>query len=255
MKISGVIPAPVPPCFAPSLAWHPCRSCSLRSRFPRVAPGGFCALVPSAAGGRKGSLRRFAPLPPSSLPALRARPLRRCRWGGGFGVPSRRCPALPAPVSAAPCGGGVDGSLRSRVRFVGVCRGLSVSLCRFRSGGFRGPAFGPLSGRAVGRFRLGFVVPPFASLAVRVRRGRAVFLVRRRVALCVVLGSAASRPPRLLRRARGGRWLRGVGSRLPVRAAVPVGLARPGGRSCRLEAVWKFPFQVRRCSMMRVIAM
>ena len=120
-------------------------------------------------------------------------------------------------------------SLGFRAWLVGVCRGFSVSRGRFCSGGFRGAAFGPLSGRAVGRFRLGSVVPPFASLAVRVRRGRAVFLFRCRCALRAVVGSAASRSPRLLRRARGFRWVCGVGSRLPVLAAVPVGVAAFAG--------------------------
>ena len=114
---------------------------------------------------------------------------------------------------------------------VGVCCVCSVSLCRFRSGGFGGAAFGPLSGRAVGRFRLGSVVPPFAALAVRVRRGRAVFLVRRRVALRAVLGSALAAAPRLLCRACGGRWICGFRAGVPVLAALSLRPSSAAGRS------------------------
>lgn len=156
--------------------------------------------------------------------ALRRSPWPRCagRRGRGGGV------LLPPLVAGS-------GARRvSRSGRVGVCCVCSVSRGRFRSGGFRGAAFGPLSGRALGRFRLGSVVPPFAALAVRVRRGRAVFLVRRRFALRAVLGSALAAAPRLLRRACGCGWVCGLRAGLPVRAAVPVGVARFGGRACRL---------------------
>ena len=135
----------------------------------------------------------------------------------------RRLPPLPAAVGwVAPFG---------RFGFLGVCRGCSLSLFRLRAGRSRGSPLGSLLGRALGRFRLGSVVPPLASVALRLRGRCPVFLVRRCVALRAVLGSAASRPPRLLRRAFGGRWLRGFRAGLPVRAAVPVGVTRSGGRS------------------------
>lgn len=114
---------------------------------------------------------------------------------------------------------------------VGVCCVCSVSLCRFRSGGFGGAAFGPLSGRAVGRFRLGSVVPPFAALAVRVRRGRAVFLVRRRFALRAVVGPALAGLPRFLRGAGGGRWVCGFRAGVPVLAALSLRPSSAAGRS------------------------
>lgn len=147
-----------------------------------------------------------------------------------------RFPPLPAAVGwAAPVG---------RLACVGVSRGfvLAVSCCRFRAGRFRGAAFGPLSGRALGRFRPGSVVPPFLPLAVGVCRRRAVPLVRRRVPLCAVLGSACAGVSGFLRGARGARWLRGVGAGLPVLAAVPVGVAFPGACSgrlgCRSRFLW-----------------
>ena len=83
--------------------------------FPRVAPGGFCALCRSLRAGDKGSVAALPasrPCARSSLPARRARPLRRCRWGGGLGFPPvpvrrsrRRLPPLPAAVGwVAPFG-------------------------------------------------------------------------------------------------------------------------------------------------------
>lgn len=128
----------------------------------------------------------------------------------------------------------VGGSLRSLVRLVGVCRGRSVSLFRLRAGRSRGSPFRPVPGRALGRFRPGPVVPPFASLAVGVCRRGPVRFVRRRVPLRAVLGSALAGPPRLLRRACGGRWVCGFRAGLPVRAAVPVGVARRACRPCGL---------------------
>jgi hypothetical protein len=98
------------------------------SRWPPRAPGPptrpLVSDNPSCwAGRRRGSSvalcgpcfldPRGPALPPSSLRALRARPLRPWRWGGGGWVPSRPCRPLPAGASAAPGGGGrvVLGSL------------------------------------------------------------------------------------------------------------------------------------------------
>lgn len=107
------------------MAWRPCRSCSLRSRFPRVAPGGFCALCRSLRASDKGSVATL----PASRPCARPRfrpcalaPSGAVAGGGGFGVPSRPCGPLPAGLPPAPCGGGVGGSLRSPVW---LCGGVS----------------------------------------------------------------------------------------------------------------------------------
>lgn len=121
---------------------------------------------------------------------------------------------------------------------VGVCRGFcSLSCCRFRAGSAGGAAFGPLSGRALGRRRPGVVVAPVAAGAVRVRRRGAVFLARRRRGVRPLLGSPPAGPPRFLRGApgglRGARVLVRVGAGLPVLAALPLRSGRPGGRSRR----------------------
>jgi hypothetical protein len=122
-----------------------------------------------------------------------------------------------------------------RFGFLGVCRGCSFSLFRLRPGRWCRSPLGPLSGRPLGRFRPRSVVPRLAPVAVGVRGGGPVRFFRRRFALRAVVGSAVAGPARFLRRSPGGRWLRGVGAGLPVRAAVPLGVARPGGRPCRLE--------------------
>ena len=133
---TGGFPPPHPPRFAPSrrpwLGIPAGRARCARMFSPASRRGAF-ALVPFAAGGCKGLLRRFAPLRPSSLPARRTRPLRRCRWGGGFGVPSR--PGGPLPAGLPPLlrrwGGGSRWSLSA---FMGVRCGFVfsrfVSRCR-----------------------------------------------------------------------------------------------------------------------------
>ncbi len=156
--------------------------------------------------------------------------LRPCAVRRGRAVAGRRGRGGGCVVPAA----GGRGCPSVGLLAVGVCCVCSVSLCRFRSGGFGGAAFGPLSGRAVGRFRLGSVIPPFAALAVRVCRGRAVFLVRRRVALRAVLGSALAAAPRLLRGACGGRWVCGFRAGVPVLAALSLRPSSAAGRSCGL---------------------
>ena len=105
----------------------------------------------------------------------------------------------------------------------------------------------------MGRFRLGSVVPPFAALAVRFCRGRAVFLVRRRVALRAVLGSALAAAPRLLRGACGGRWVCGFRAGVPVLAALSLRPSSAAGRSCGLavRSLPLFPSAARSRSVAR----
>ena len=223
-SIGGAAPVP-PPSLAFALAALPPRRvggllalCALRSL--RATRAGRC--VPSPLRGS----------PPCALALFgpsRVCPLRRWRWGAGFWG------SLPS-LSPAPGGR----CRRSRRRWVagflvrwlfwGVCRGCSVSLFRLRAGRSRGSPFRPVPGRAVGRFRPGPVVSPFASFAVRLRGGGPVRFFRRRVALRAVVGSAVAGPPRLLRRARGGRWVCGFCAGLPLPAAVPL---RPAALAVR----------------------
>jgi hypothetical protein len=172
-------------------------------------------------------------------------PSARVRFAASRPCPGRRGRAVLVAVGVAggvwspPPVAGSGARLVSRSGCVGVCRGCSVSLFRLRAGRSRRSPFRPVPGRALGRFRPGPVVPPFAALAVRVRRGRAVFLVRRRVAFRAVVGSPLAGPPRLLRRACGLRWVCGFRAGLPVRAAVPVGVAPSAGCPCGLGgALW-----------------
>ena len=132
---TGGFPPPHPPRFVPSrrpwLGIPAGRARCARMFSPASRRGAF-ALVPFAAGGCKGLLRRFAPLRPSSLPALRTRPLRRCRWGGRLGSLLSLWPA-PCGPSAAPAAVG-GGSRWSLSAFVGVRCGFVfsrfVSRCR-----------------------------------------------------------------------------------------------------------------------------
>ena len=101
---------------------------------PASRRGAFARLCRSL---RAGARVRFAASRPCPRPRFRPfalAPSGAARWGGGFGVPSRPCPALPAPASAAPCGGGVGGSLRSPVWLFG---GVSWLLCLAWSVSFR----------------------------------------------------------------------------------------------------------------------
>ena len=132
---TGGFPPPHPSRFVPSrrpwLGIPAGRARCARMFSPASRRGAF-ALVPFAAGGCKGLLRRFAPLRPSSLPALRTRPLRRCRWGGRLGSLLSLWPA-PCGPSAAPVA--VSGGSRwSLSAFVGVRCGFVfsrfVSRCR-----------------------------------------------------------------------------------------------------------------------------
>ena len=123
--------------------------------------------------------------------------------------------------------------LSGAFRVCGVSRGCSLALRRFRARGCGCAAFGPLSGGPVGRFCPGVVVPPFPAVAVGVCRGCPVPFVCGGGPLRWVVGSPLAAPPRLLRGAPGPRWFRGVGSGLPLRSALPLWLARPGGGSRR----------------------
>lgn len=166
LKTSGTIPAPVPPPFAPSMAWHPAGRALRAFWFPRAAiaarhrgafrpachpwrkalravhglaslpfvfasltvfpasrQGAFCACaVRLRRATRVRSLRFPAsrPLHPASLPALCARPLWRCRSGGGVGAVPASLWRAPGALSAAPGGGGVGGSRWS----LGLCGGV-----------------------------------------------------------------------------------------------------------------------------------
>ncbi len=91
------------------MAWRPCRSCATRD-FPRAAPGGFLRLCRSLRAGARVRFAASRPVRPSSLPALCARPLWRCRWGGGVGAVPASLWRAPGALSAAPGGGGVGGS-------------------------------------------------------------------------------------------------------------------------------------------------
>ena len=152
----------MPPCFAPSLAWHPCCLRSLRSHFPPRRACGALRASALARCGRQGFGRcapRFAPLRPRSFRAFARRPLGPAA-GGWVWVPSRPCRPLPAGASAAPGGGGLP-----LVRFSGYW-GCPVSALSHVSG------FVP-SLRSVflsGRFRLA----PWAgaALGLSFRRSR-----------------------------------------------------------------------------------
>ena len=138
--LSGAVLAPVPPCFAPSLAWHPCRSCSLRSLFPPRRAGGLFALVP-VPGRRRKAARAVLPAlggraHPAPASALRRRPspcpvrspppaLPPGGWGCGLSCSS--CCAAPAAPSAAPAAGGWWLSSFA----VGLCGGVLCLFSRF----------------------------------------------------------------------------------------------------------------------------
>ena len=170
---------------------------------------------------------RFAasrPCARSSLPARRARPLRRCRWGGGFGVPSRPCRPLPAGASAAPAAAG--GRLPSVAG--SPCGGVSWSLCLAVPASCRSFAWfsvPPGAGSRPG------AVPPWACRsAVRVARCRglspwpgSVRSPPRPASRC--LGVGACRPAPAF--APCVRWP--VGLRFPCRFA---GACRRAGRGC-----------------------
>ena len=182
--------------------------CALFVRSPRRA-GGLFALVPFAYAGRKGrSLRslpatRVPPLRPSSLPALRARPLRRCRWGGGVGAVPASLGALPARLPPLPAAGG------------GWLPSFAVSFC----GGV--PWLFPF------RLLLRWCVPPAPGL----RRGRVprwAFRSARRPAPCPGVSRSCGFPARL---PPGVSPFRGVaGCRRRV-AAVAFAPCRVGSRS------------------------
>ena len=78
LNLPGGIPPPAPPCFAPSLAWRPCRSCSLRSLFPPRRAGGR-VWVPS---------RPCRPLPAGASAAPGGGVLPLVRFSGCWGCPA-----------------------------------------------------------------------------------------------------------------------------------------------------------------------
>ena len=222
-----------PPCLTSRRPWLGIPAVCVRCAhgLPRVAPGGFFALMPSAVGGCKGSLASLGASRPCARPRFRPCALAPSGAAGG-GVGWGSLPSLwPAPCgpSAAPAAVGWAALVGLRVS-VGVCCGCSVACFGFRSGGFRGAAFRSLPGCALGGCCFGVFVPPFPPVAVRVCRGRAVFFFRRCVAVLPFVGSALAAASGFLCCSSGRWWLCGLAAGLPVLAAVPFWPSALAGR-------------------------
>lgn len=156
-----------PPCWTSRRPWLGIPAGRVRCAhvFPPRRALGLFALVPFAAGGHKGSLRRFAPLRPSSLPALCARPLGPSAWGVGWGSFLSLSPA-PGGRFRRSGGGGWWLPLVAGV-LVGVRRGRLVSGFVSVSGGFSwcGASVGSVVASA-GRFGTGRWCLPLAGAGV-----------------------------------------------------------------------------------------
>ena len=245
----GAIPAPAPPPFAPSLAWRPCRSCSLALAIsPALGRGAWVRACARAASSPQGGARypcaRLAvgriPAPASALrrrpgPCPGAVPPPALALGGRGWVPSRPCRPLPAGAAAAPCGGGLGGSW-VRWCFLGVsCGRFLVRSFRFRRAAFRAVWLGSLGGLRPGRF-----LPPLGARPVWRRGGGSVLVGagRRRVRPLVVAPLAARlpwlrRPPGSRRRGRCALVVRVGSGRAAARSRSPGWCVAPPGRRVR----------------------
>lgn len=174
-------------------------------------------------------------------PGARRRGLSCPRWAvGRIPAPASALRRVPWPRSTgrrgrggggvAPAAGG-RGCSSAGFLALGVCRGCSVACFWFCSGRFGGVALCPLSGCALGRFRLGLFVPPFPSVAVGVCGGCSFLVAGCCVAFCSFMGPALAGAPRLLCCPSSGGRLCGVAAGLPVPAAVPLWLAALVGGS------------------------